>query len=66
MTASIREVLLGMACGALLAAPAKAADSAGARVGAAVSRGAPEVVIYNDNRALVRQPVDLPAGASRV
>ncbi|HET9941219.1 MAG TPA: hypothetical protein VFR25_08940 [Candidatus Eisenbacteria bacterium] len=66
MTASIREVLLGMACGALLAAPAKAADSAGARVGTAVSRGAPEVVIYNDDRALVRQPVDLPAGASRV
>jgi hypothetical protein len=69
MTASIRVVLLGVACGVLLAAPALASDSTGARasgVAMAVSQGAPEVVIYNDNRALVRQPVELPAGASRV
>ncbi|HEX3112052.1 MAG TPA: DUF4139 domain-containing protein [Candidatus Eisenbacteria bacterium] len=66
MTESIRGVLLGMACGALFAAPALAVDSAGARAGTAVSQGAPEVVIYNDNRALVRQPVELPAGSSRV
>src|SRR5262245_30351294 len=66
MTVSTRVVLLGWACGALLAASAQAAESAGARAGTAVSQGAPEVVIYNDNRALVRQPVELPAGASRV
>jgi hypothetical protein len=71
MTASIRGVLLGMACGTLLVAPAHGADPPGGRaagVGTAVSRGAPEIVIYNDNRALVRQPVslDLPAGATRV
>ncbi|HEU4941155.1 MAG TPA: DUF4140 domain-containing protein, partial [Candidatus Eisenbacteria bacterium] len=71
MTASIRGVLLGMACGTLLVAPALGADPAGGRaagVGTAVSRGAPEIAIYNDDRALVRQPInlDLPAGATRV
>ena len=65
MTQSIRGVLLGMACGVLFAAPALALDSPGA-AGTAVSQGAPEVVIYNDNRALVRQPVELPTGSSRV
>jgi len=62
-------MLLGMACGALLAAPALGADAAAARtpsIGTAVAQGATELVIYNDNRALVRQPVELPTGSSRV
>jgi hypothetical protein len=69
MTVSIRLMLLGMACGALLAAPALGADATAARtpsIGTAVAQGAPELVIYNDNRALVRQPVELPSGATRV
>jgi hypothetical protein len=72
MTPSIRVVAFGMALGVLLAGGARGAETGrSAETGPAGSvsgRGAPEIVIYNDDRALVRQPVtlDVPGGASRV
>src|SRR5512138_2864503 len=75
MTAPLRVLLLAAALAALPAESARAADpSAGRAVGADASaggvqgRGSPELVILNDGRALVRQPVtlDLPGGTARL